>query len=121
MRLWRKRLTDEEYIERVRKQLRIGPWIRFFCLIGAAGLAILLVKMTQVILNNLLNLAPAGQQNNMIGAFAAAASLGMVVGLFATQVIHHLAMSLSQFRTEQLLIECWDKLANHEDREQQIT
>lgn len=121
MKLWRKRLTDEEYIERIRKQLRIGPWMRAIYLVIAAMFAVLIIKVTQSVLDVLLNLAPVGQQNNMMAAFAAAASIGLVVGLFANQLIHGLAMSLSQFRTEQLLVECWDKLAIHEDRKQQAS
>ena len=78
----------------------------------AVALAILVVRTIRSVLDTLIQLGPAGQQNNMIAAFAAAASVGLVMGFFANQVVHSLAMSLVQARTERLLVECWDKLAS---------
>jgi disulfide bond formation protein DsbB len=114
MRFWPKSLSDEEYIERVRKQLRFGKWQRLIYFVCAVGFAIILIRATQGIIDNIINLAPAGQQNNVIGALAASASVGLMLGIFTSQVLHALGMSLHRFRTEQLLVDCWDRLENRD-------
>jgi hypothetical protein len=114
MRLWPKQLSDEEYIERVRKLLRLGKWQRLLYLFLATGLAVLLIKTSQVVINDMINFAPAGQQKDVKLALAASISVGLMLGLFSSQVLHNLGMSLQRYRTEQLLVDCWDRLEKHD-------
>jgi hypothetical protein len=117
MRIWPKKLTDAEYLENIRKTLQLNTWLRFLYVAVAIGFALMAAKFIEIMIDMLLNFAPAGQANNVLAVFAGAAGCGLVAGVFLTQVALAAIHSLARYRSERLLIECWDRLLTLENGE----
>jgi len=113
VRLFRKPVSDAEYIEQLRKKLRVERWMRLFH--AAIGLAILLLgaKLIQLVLQVLMNFGGPAQQNVVIGVFSAAAVMGLCAGLMLSKAAQSFAFTLFESRSDRMLVELWDALAAH--------
>jgi hypothetical protein len=110
-RIWPTRPIDTEYVERIRRQLRAGRWLRYLSAVIGLGVIITSLWAIQIFFNFLKNFgAPVGQQNAVIVAFAAAAIVGVSFGFWIGSTLHTVAMSFFGGRQERLLVDCWDAL-----------
>jgi hypothetical protein len=114
IRTGRDKLTDAEYIEQVRKKLRVPRWLRYlFTAIGIAGIVVsgCAVAAFFKILGNFA--AAAGVQPNLVfGTFFLSCLFGYLVGQWFHGAIHHIAQTWCEPRKDQLLVNCWDAM-NH--------
>lgn len=109
--IWRKRLTDAEYVERIRKNLRRARWARYFSAAVAVGAALFVLWMIDTFMKMLANPPlPALQQNLVFGVFALAVFFGLVVGFYLVSVVETAMRAIVEDRTNQLLVDCWDAL-----------
>ena len=106
----RKRLTDSEYVEQLRKSLGKELWLRRFNI--AMGLVFLLFAsfMIEKFFGMLMNLAGPGQLNAIAGWFAASVGLGTVAGFMLSKALHLLAGSVISSRSDRLVVDLWDAL-----------
>lgn len=109
--IWRKRLTDAEYIEHVRKQLRLYRWVRVLYGLIGIGTVIICIWIIRVILDMIVQVgvAPA-QQPILLGAVSIAIFVGFNVGWMIYGAIHGSMMMIVDSRRDRLLVECWDLL-----------
>lgn len=111
LRVWRKRLTDTEYVERIRKQLRVVRWLRYLWAVIGLTAIVMLIWGIQVIFNVLNNPAvPIGQRNPANVVFALATIFGVSFGFWFGNMLHSVAMAFLGLRQERLLVNCWDAL-----------
>jgi hypothetical protein len=111
LQVWPRRLTDSEYVERLRKQLRAAGWLRYVH--AASGLAVIIVAAWSIdTFFNLINnpAAPFAQRNVVNIVFATAVIFGAFIGLMLGSMMHRVLMSFFGLRQERLLIDCWDAL-----------
>ena len=105
------RLTDEQYIEKIRKGLRVHRWMRYFH--AAIGFVILVLCLfgLELFLKSLTTpTVPPRQQNLAYGLFVLAAVLGLALGLMLTSAAQSLGVALFERRKDRMLVECWDAL-----------
>ncbi|MEL7087985.1 MAG: hypothetical protein AAGL98_06015 [Planctomycetota bacterium] len=104
----RDHLTDEQYIEEIRKSQRLNRWVRGALFTSAAlmvgvGLMAALPTLTHVISRGIL--PPA-----VIGGLAIGISMGFVFAGFLGVGMHHLASAFFETRKDRLLLRLWDEL-----------
>jgi hypothetical protein len=89
LRIWPKRLSDAEYIEKTRKRLRMYRWVRVLCSVTGVGAVVLCILMVQVLFDLVIDaaLAPA-QQGILVGALAVSIFFGFSVGWMAYSAVH---------------------------------
>ncbi|MEX2093821.1 MAG: hypothetical protein WD971_14140 [Pirellulales bacterium] len=106
--IWRKRLTDAEYVERVRRNLRIYRWLRV--LYGVAGIGVVcgLALIIQSLIGFLWEWG--GQQAGPIVVFIGAILFGFNVGWIFTGFVHGAFLMIFESRRDRMLVECWDLL-----------
>jgi hypothetical protein len=106
--IWRKRLTDAEYIERVRKNLRMQRWLRVICGVIGIGVVCILALAIQFFVDFLWQWG--GQQAGPIVVFLAAMLFGFNVGWMFMGFLHGAIMMIVESRRDRMLVECWDLL-----------
>lgn len=111
LQIWPRRLTDSEYVERLRKQLRAAGWLRY--VLAASGLAVIIVAV--LLIDSFVNLinnpaAPFAQRNAVNIVFATTVIFGAFIGLMLGSMMHRVLMLFVGFRQEKLLVDCWDAL-----------
>jgi hypothetical protein len=116
IKLWPERLSDEEYVNRVRKGLRVIRWSRWL-------FAALFIGVVAFCLWAVINLADfltsfGGKEGPERPLVYGVLSLALLFGGFMGFWIAHLGESVVNaffgFRRDKLLVECWDAL--HQDR-----
>jgi hypothetical protein len=124
MPLWPEKVSDEQYVERVRKRLRTMRRWRY--LTGAIGLGVLgltiwLLLLTIHLLSDVDNMTktighgtPTPQQQAVYGVYAIAIMLGFSFGFMLFNAIFHIASAFFEYRKDKLLVECWDSLSDAE-------
>jgi hypothetical protein len=109
----RERLSDADYVEQLRKDLRRDKWIRgMHAGIGMLTL-VFCIWMIQALIDVLMGVGGPGQQNMALGVFGVAAALGFTAGFWLFQAAHSIARSFFQPRSDRMVVELWDALANH--------
>jgi len=106
--IWRRRLTDAEYVERARKNLRMYRWARVFYGVAGIGSLCILVFTIQFFVDFLWQWG--GQQAGPIVVFVAAIPFGFNVGWMFTGFLHGAIMLINESRRDRLLVESWDLL-----------
>jgi len=122
--LWPEKISDEQYIERVRKGLRMMRRMRYF--IAALGLVLLCLVVSMIImLMNMLkdfgyaepvvghHLHPPTQET-IYATYYASILTGVFLGFMFYQALFHIGMAFTDHRKEKLLVECWDALGDAE-------
>lgn len=110
-RIWPTRPTDTEYVERIRKQLRAGRWLRYLWAVIGLTAIVMLIWGIQVIFKVLINPAvPIGQRNPANVVFALATIFGVSIGFSIGNMLHSVAMAFFGLHQERLLVNCWDAL-----------
>jgi hypothetical protein len=113
MRVWpnRQRLTDAEYVERVRKSLQMTRRLRY--LYGLIGIVTMfcVVWGVHTVIKDIIAFAGAQAQQNMIWSVAVTAAI-VSAGVSATigGMALHIAHLFVGERKDRLLVECWDTL-----------
>ena len=104
-------LSDEEYIEQIRKGIRVARWLRWMH--GLSGLVstILAIWLIQISLKFLFvpNL-PQNQQNLVAAAFVLAVVLGFLVSGLLHKAADSFGSAIFEHRKDRLLVTCWDAL-----------
>lgn len=106
--IWRKRLTDAEYIERVRKNLRVYRWLRVLYGVVGIGVVCILAFVIQSLVDFLWQWG--GQQAGPIVVFFGAMLFGFNVGWMFTGFLHGAFLMIAESRRDRMLVECWDLL-----------
>jgi hypothetical protein len=106
--VWRKQLTDAEYVERARKNLRMYRWARVFYGVAGIGSLCILVFAIQFFVDFLWQWG--GQQAGPIVVFLTAILFGFNVGWMFTGFLHGAIMMITDPRRDRLLVESWDLL-----------
>ncbi len=109
--MWRKRLTDEEYVEQLRKGLRVQRWLRYI----HAAVGLLMIGLCLWAIPLFISIlttpgTPATRQSLIYMMFVLAGVLGLTVGFWFTQVAASIAAILFEHRKDKMLVECWDSL-----------
>jgi len=114
--VWRESLSDEEYVARVRKGLRVVRWLRWFH--AAIGLGVVALSIWGVtVFADILTNGPGHQDPPLIlTAFGLAILLGILVGLWLAQAGHAIANAFFGYRRDRLLVQCWDALHTEQKR-----
>ena len=122
--LWPEKLSDEQYVERTRKGLRVMRRWRYIT--GGMGLCFLGVMIWFCLravdflsdLNNMTRAtghdAPTVQQQLVYGVYLNAILLGFLFGFMFYNAVFHIASALFEYRKDKLLVECWDALSDAE-------
>ncbi len=109
--IWEKKLTDEQYIEKIRKGLRVHAWMRYFhATIGFVILVLCLFGIEMFLKSLTTPSVPPRQQNLVYGLFVLAAVLGLALGMMLTSAAQSLGAALFERRKDRMLVECWDAL-----------
>ena len=122
--LWSEKLSDEQYIERIRKRVKMRRRLRYLQGVMAAavlGMTIWLVLMFIQLLKNLNDAGtylkhghPTSDQQPVYIVFGIAIMFGFMFGFYFYKVIFFIVEAFSGLRQEQLLVECWDALSDAE-------
>jgi hypothetical protein len=109
--IWRKKLSDTEFVDKIRRSLRLSRWFRHYQ--GLLGIGV--VAMSFLAIRALMNLlkgqgVPVGQQNQALFVFALAAMAGLGIGFWFSSVLHTTVMLFVEQRKDRLLVACWDAL-----------
>ena len=112
MPLWPKRLTDEEYVNRVRKGLRVVRWTRWlFAAIFIGGIAFLCWAVMSITDFLTSFSGKDGSERPLIyGVFALAILSGGLIGFWVGHFGEIAVNAFFGFRRDKLLVECWDAL-----------
>jgi len=126
MRIWRRKLSDAEFVDNIRRSVRRAKWHRYFWgLIGIAVVFSVYWAIDQLIGMMAANPPGAAPQVNPLFVFGMAMFLGLMLGLWAGGVIHGSFTMLVEQRKDRLLVVCWDALqlllAEHSAKEVQDT
>ena len=119
MPLWPERLSDEEYVNRVRKGLRVIRWSRWLF----AGLFIVVVAVCIWTVTGLADFLTSfggkeGPQRPLVyGVLGLAILFGGFIGFWISHLGEIVVNAFFGFRRDKLLVECWDAL--HLDRKQE--
>lgn len=111
LQVFRDPLTDEQYVERIRKSLLLQRRLRY--LYGVLGLAMIAVCAWGIsVFVRILTMpgAPPGQQSLVYLVFTLAIILGLSIGFWLSKAAHHIATSFFEERKDRLLIESWDAM-----------
>jgi hypothetical protein len=116
---WRERLSDEEYVNSVRKGLRVVRWLRWlfvglfiaviaFCSWAVISMADFLTRLG----------GKEGPDRQLVyGVIGLAALSGCCLGFWIGHLGEVAANAFFGFRRDRLLIECWDALHQGTTRE----
>lgn len=112
--MWRERVPDEEYIERLRRALAASRTRRFVIAFAAFLFVAVISWAIYLFVQILAATGPHSppQQLGAIAAFIAAIVLGCTVGTLLNGALLALAQSREEQRKNQLLVDCWDALHN---------
>ena len=121
---WPEKISDEQYVERTRKGLRMMRRLRFIFVLGYLGLFIgfiLLIFQAVHLLGDLTSNGTAkhhptdsSQQQIVYSMYYLAVVMGAFVGLLLGNTISHIATILLTYRKDKLLVEFWDALSDAE-------
>jgi len=113
---WTRKLSDDEYIERIRKNVKATRWTRYFHGFMALFYVGIIIGGTVFLLKFLQNDAFNKQEQDLIySAFVLAIIFGLLVSQWIAQAFLAAANAFSGQRKDRLLVECWDAL--HRDPE----
>ena len=106
--VWREALSDEEYVARVRKGLRVVRWLRWFQ--AAIGLAVIALSVWGMVVFADILTDGLGHEDRplVLTAFGLAILLGLLVGLWLAQAGHTIGNAFFGHRRDRLLVQCWD-------------
>lgn len=110
LQVWPRRLSDAEYIERIRRQLKVARWFRYLTAVMGVGVIVMSIWAIQMFVKVLNGPLGLGQQNFVNAAFGAAIIMGLSIGFWMGSMIHSVGVSFVGHRQERLLVECWDML-----------
>ena len=122
MPLWPEKLSDEQYVERVRKGLRVISRMRY--LTAAMGLILLgmVIWMIDMLLGMLKDFGnvepvvkhhlPPPSQEMIYATFYIAMLMGSFCGFLFNQALAHIGIAFADYRKERLLVECRDALSD---------
>ena len=128
IRMFRRRLTDEEYIEKNRKSLlwlnKWGRWpILAFSILPAAGYIGFAALIVNLLIQNFGGPQP-GQIPGVLPGFALGAGVGLFTGWFFAHGLDHFKKGLELFldgdRSSQLMITYHDTLSFIMDKENYV-
>lgn len=109
--IWPKRLTDAEYIERIRKRQRLSRWGRILYGIFGVVATFICVWLVQKALDLIVQAGVApGQRALVQGAFLLAAFVGFGFGWMIYGFLHSAINLIVESRRDRMLVECWDLL-----------
>jgi len=124
MTLWPENVSDEQYVERVRKGLRMMRRMRYFlAAIGLVtlGMVISMIYMLIDMLKDFGNLEPVvgrhlppPSQQLIYATFYIAILGGGFCGFLLYQALFHVGIAFADYRKEKLLVDCWDALSDAE-------
>lgn len=111
LQIWPSKLSDAQYIEKLRKRQRAYRWMRIlYALIGIAAVA-LAIWMIQECLDIVADGGlPVGQQGGVQIALIIAIVIGFNVGSMIYGVLHGALALVVESRRDRMLVECWDLL-----------
>ncbi len=116
VRLWPDRLSDEEYVNRVRKGLRLMWWSRWLfagLFIGAIAFSLWAVMSIAGFLTSIGG--KEGPERPLVYEVLGLAILsGGFIGFWIVHVGELAVNAFFAYRRDKLLVECWDAL--HQDR-----
>jgi hypothetical protein len=124
MPFWPEKISDEQYIEKIRKGLRfLGRW-RFVIVLMQVIILVLFVWLIVQglhLLRDMINVdhapgqggpTPAQQMVNAI--YSLAIMVGGFIGFMLGNALSHVVTLLFGYRDQKLLVECWDALSDAE-------
>ena len=122
--LWPEKISDEQFIEQVRKRLKQGRKLRYFMAafgLSMVGLVFWLIYMAIDMLKDFTNVEPVvghhlppPSQEHIYTAYFIAVMMGGFLGFVLYQQLFHIAAAFFDFRKDKLLVECWDALSDAE-------
>ena len=124
MTLWPEKVSDEQYVERLRKGLRSS--LRYRYVMSTLGLIIFLwaiclaVWVGRILVNSyavahwLANGQPTPSQEVLYGTFSCSIVLGSLLGFLFYSGVFSIVRGYFGFRKDKLLVECWDALSDAE-------
>lgn len=116
-------ISDEQYVERIRKSLKSRRrWRSFIVAMGLLILCFLLWFIPQIIniLSNLNGLGHAGHgtQNSRFSVVYAVYFIAIIMGYFTGFMFFHAVFQIMEalfgYRKDKLLVEFWDSLSDAE-------
>ena len=127
--LRREPMTDEQYIERVRKGLQRSTQQRWWYLLVALFAIVAIMWFGNTMVYKLIqSTTPSHQRSVVYAVFAFAALGGLVISMWLSLLIQAVVLMFTEYRKDRLLIECWDALnqllaerESHVEREQSNT
>jgi|GEM_PF-2716901 len=124
MTLWPEKISDEQYIEQIRKRVKQGRrWRYFVAVMGLAfiGLMVCMILISISLLADYGFIArkvghslPPPTQEQIYGTFCLAILMGGYCGVMIGQMLLHLVTLFIGYREDKLLVECWDALSEAE-------
>ena len=122
--LWPEKISDEQYIEKIRKGLRFMGRLRYVITLMLVVILILFVGLIFQgihLLHDVTNMdqttghgGPAPAQQLVYAIYYLAIMMGAFIGLILGNMLSHIVLILSGHRTNKLLVECWDALSGAE-------
>lgn len=106
-----KRLSDDEYIEKLRRSMEFWNRWRYVMLIANIGLIIAFGVVAERGVMFVLNMAlPPGNApaNWPLAGFVCGATMGMAMGWFSWHSLQQLIEAIGGFRSERLLLKYYD-------------
>ena len=119
---WPEKLSDDQYIERIRKTVRMKrPW-RYVQGAIAAGILVMTIWLLFMSIEFLSNLPvriskgshPVADQELVYSTFLLAGICGFVFGYFFYKAVFFIFEMFFGFRQAKLLVDCWDALSDAE-------
>ena len=124
MTLWPEKISDEQFVERIRKGLRfMGRWRYVIALMLVVSIILFVWVFLQSIhlLRDMTNMdqtnkhsGPAPSQQLVYAIYYVAIMMGGFIGFMLGHMLSHIATILFANRTNTLLVECWDALSDSE-------
>ena len=113
---WSKPISDTEYIDRIRKALRLDRRLRCFCAIIALLTPLAAISCTFLVYNAFIedDILSSGKPFTA-WVFWTSVFLGFVSGFWIYQGVELVWSAFSSDRKSRLLVECWDKLHQAEN------
>lgn len=113
MRMFRKPTTDAEFVEQLRKGLRMERWTRRLHAVVGLSMLMLCLLMIEQFVQLLLNIGGPAQQNAALGLFGASVALGLIAGFWLSKAVQSIVRPLFSQRSERMLVDLWDAMADH--------
>jgi hypothetical protein len=120
MPLWPERLSDEEYVDKVRKGLRVVRWSRWLFAAFFVGSIVFCFWAVTHVASSLTSFGgKEGAEKSLIyAALGIAILFGSFVGFLLGHIAEKTANAFFGFRRDKLLVECWDALHKDKQHEQ---